>query len=104
MTDLLEGLMHLLKVRLLVEMGRHDFGKQRFEDIGKGEEQQAAQQAAQRPEHVLHVVVLKILGVEAAHKQRGHQRNTQKAPQGFLQGVQTTVFQLHTKQRFSWLP
>lgn len=83
--DLLEGLLHLLKVRLLVEVGRHDFGKQRLQHIGKGEEQQATQQAAQRSESVLHVVVGEILGVEAAHKQRSHQCDSQETPQGFLQ-------------------
>ena len=85
LTDLLEGLLHLLKVRLLVEVGCHDFGKQRLQHIGKGEEQQATQQAAQRSESVLHMVIGEVLGVEAAHKQRGHQRNAQETPQGFLQ-------------------
>ena len=42
MTHLLKGFLHLLKVRLLVEVRCHDFGKQRFQHIGKGEEQQAA--------------------------------------------------------------
>lgn len=75
-TDLLEGLMHLLKVRLLVEVGCHDLGEQRLQHIGKGEEQQAAQQARQRPEDILHLLVGQVFGVEAAHKQRGDQRHT----------------------------
>ena len=42
---LLQSLLHLLKVRLLVEVGRHDLGNQRLQDIGKEEQQHAAQQA-----------------------------------------------------------
>lgn len=85
MTDLLQGLLHLLEVRLLVEVRCHDLGKQCLQDIGKGEEQQAAQQARQRPEDILHLHIGQVLGVEAAHKQRGDQRHTEKPPQGFLQ-------------------
>ncbi len=69
----------------LVEMRRHDLGNQGLQDIGKEEEQEAAQQAGKRAKHILHMFVLVVLGVEAAHKERDEQGHPQEAPQGLLQ-------------------
>ena len=50
------------------------------------------------------MVVGEVLGIEAAHKQRGHQRNTKETSQGFLQRRCKIVFQMHIGQKFASPP
>ena len=69
----------------LVEMRRHDLGHQGLQHIGKEEEQKAAEQPSQGLEDIVHVSVLIVLCVEAAHKERDEQGHSQEAPQWFLQ-------------------
>lgn len=76
--------MHLLKVCLLVEVGRHDLGQEGLQHIGKEEQQQAAQQPSQGLEHMSDMLIGVALAEEAAHKDRNQQGHPQKSPQRFL--------------------
>ena len=83
-TDLLQSLLHFLKVCLLVKVRSHDLGNQRLQHIGKEEQQQTAHEAGQGLEDIPDMVIGVVFGVEAAHKQWDEERNSHKSPQRFL--------------------
>ena len=52
---LLQSFLHLLKVSLFVEVGRHDFCHQGLQHIGKEEQQETAQQPCKGAKDILDV-------------------------------------------------
>ncbi|KAA6418369.1 MAG: hypothetical protein FRX49_11625 [Trebouxia sp. A1-2] len=76
-----------------VEVRGHDLGNQGFQHVRKEEEQEAAQQSGKGAEHVLHMSVLVVFGVEAADEKGDEQSHTQEAPQRLLQ---------HSTQKLAW--
>ena len=80
-------LLHLLEVRLAVEVGRHDLGHERLEDVGEEEEDGAAEQLEADVISFVHARPIVCTPDEAAHKERHQQRDPQQPRQRLLRSI-----------------